>query len=328
MAMFKAFKPAAMNKIAQAMGYQGDMNQFQQFIEQDPTRQQQMNTYTNAAQQMAKGGVVKKFAVGGTTTNPSGTQAATPTVTTPTQAPAGTPGVAQYSVEQMYTPGVPVGGTTIAAETQYDPSQDIAAGTGAITGQVAVPTATAATAQAAPIQQTQANVMQAAQAAPAVDAAMQATQAAQANPQDPRAQITAAQQTASSVGNLQAAQGQAQLINSPVQRQIQAGELVTGTGVDAVAAAQATAQTQAAAAQANPSQQAMVQDQLSGLMNQFVGGATPAWASGAIRTANATMAARGLSASSMAGQAVVQAAMESAMPIAQADAATIAKFES
>jgi len=329
MAMFKAFKPAAMNKIAQAMGYQGDMNQFQQFIEQDPARQQQMNMYTNAAQTMAKGGMArKKFAVGGTTTNPSGTQAATPTVTQPTQAPAGTPGIAQYSVEQMYTPGVPVGGTTIAAETPVTAAQDIAAGTGAITGQVAVPTATAATAQAAPVQQTQANVMQAAQAAPAVDAAMNATQAAQANPQDPRAQITAAQQTSSSVGNLQAAQGNAILINNPVQRQIQAGELVTGTGVDAVAAAQATAQTQAAAAQANPSQQAMVQDQLAGLMNQFVGGATPAWASGAIRTANAQMAARGLSASSMAGQAIVQAAMESAMPIAQADAATIAKFES
>ena len=151
MAMFKAFKPAAMNKIAQAMGYQGDMNQFQQYIEQDPARQQQMNMYTNAAQKMAQGGVVKKMAVGGTTTNPSGTQAATPTVTTPTQAPAGTPGVTQFSVEQMYTPGVPVGGTTIAAETAQTAQQDVAAGTGAVTGQVAVPTATAATAQAAPI---------------------------------------------------------------------------------------------------------------------------------------------------------------------------------
>jgi len=334
MMQFKAFKPQAMNKIAQAMGYQGDMGQFQQYIEQDPARQQQMNMYTNAAKQMAKGGVVKKFAVGGTTTNPSGTQAATPTVTTPTQPVTNaqgqitTPGVAQYSVEQMYTPGVPVGGTTIAAETPYDPSQDIAAGTGALTGQVAVPTALATTAQAQQITPTQANVMQAAQAAPAVDAAMQATQAAQANPQDPRAQITAAQQTASSVGNLQAAQGQAQLINNPVQRQIQAGELITGTGVDATLAAQVTAQTQAAAATANPSQQAMVQDQLDGLMQQFVGGATPAWAAGAIRTANATMAARGLGASSLAGQAIVQAAMESAMPIAMADAQTVAKFES
>ena len=227
----------------------------------------------------------------------------------------------------MYTPGVPVGGTTIAAQTQQTAAQDIATGTGTLTGQVAVPTAQAITSQAQQVTPTQANVMQANQAAPAVDAAMQATQAAQANPQDPRAQITAAQQTASSVGNLQAAQGQAQLINNPIQRQIQAGELISGTGVDAVKSAQATAQTQAAAAQSNPSQQAMVQDQLSQLMTQFQGTTPPSWAAGAIRTANAQMAARGLSASSLAGQAIVQAAMEAALPIAPADAATVAQFE-
>ena len=62
---FKAFKPQAMNKIAQAMGYQGDMGQFQQYIEQDPARQQQMNMYTNAARRMAQGGMVQKFANGG-----------------------------------------------------------------------------------------------------------------------------------------------------------------------------------------------------------------------------------------------------------------------
>ena len=59
MAVFRAFKPEAMNKIAKAMGYTGDMGQFQSYIEQDPMRQQQMQRYTNAAMQMAKGGVVK-----------------------------------------------------------------------------------------------------------------------------------------------------------------------------------------------------------------------------------------------------------------------------
>jgi len=55
-------------------------------------------------------------------------------------------------------------------------------------------------------------------------------------------------------------------------------------------------------------------------MQDFEGGATPSWAAGAMRNANAQMAARGLGASSMAGMAVVQAAMESALPIAQMDA--------
>ena len=59
MAVFKAFKPEAMNKIAKAMGYSGDMGQFQSFIEQDPARQARMEQFKNAAVQMAKGGVVK-----------------------------------------------------------------------------------------------------------------------------------------------------------------------------------------------------------------------------------------------------------------------------
>ena len=303
MMQFKAFKPQAMNKIAQAMGYQGDMNQFQQYIEQDPARQQQMNMYTNAAQKMAQGGMVKKMATGGTTTNPS---------------------IGDTTVQRMYDPAVPVGGVTIAAPTATDASQDVAQGTGTLTGQVAVPTAQAITAQATGPTTTAANVMQATQAAPAVDAAMTATQAAQTNPQDPRAQVTAAQQTASSVGNLSAAQGNASLINSPVQRQIQSGELISGVA-DAATAAQFTEQIQAA--QTTPTQAAMVQGQLDGLMQQFVGGNTPAWAAGAIRNANSAMAARGLGASSLAGQAIVQAAMESALPIAQADAATQAQFE-
>ena len=42
MAVFKAFKPEAMNKIAKAMGYTGDMGQFQSYIEQDPARQARM----------------------------------------------------------------------------------------------------------------------------------------------------------------------------------------------------------------------------------------------------------------------------------------------
>jgi len=65
-----------------------------------------------------------------------------------------------------------------------------------------------------------------------------------------------------------------------------------------------------------------VQGQLSGLMDDFEGGATPAWAAGALRNATGQMNARGLGASSMAAGASVQAAMEAALPIAFADAQT------
>ena len=47
-----------------------------------------------------------------------------------------------------------------------------------------------------------------------------------------------------------------------------------------------------------------------------------------VASVEAMLARRGLSASSMAGQAMVQAALESALPIAQADASTQASFES
>ena len=68
-----------------------------------------------------------------------------------------------------------------------------------------------------------------------------------------------------------------------------------------------------------------VQGQLSSLMKDFDDG-TPVWAAGAIRAANAAMAARGLGTSSMAGAAIMQAAMESAIPIAAQDAQTFANM--
>jgi len=65
-----------------------------------------------------------------------------------------------------------------------------------------------------------------------------------------------------------------------------------------------------------------VQGQLASLMQQFEDGQIPAFAAGAIRTAEQRLAARGLGASSMAGAAITQAAMEASTPIAAADAET------
>ena len=138
-------------------------------------------------------------------------------------------------------------------------------------------------------------------------------------------EVQAQQQNQSSVSDLQAAQGQAIMMTNPTQREIQAGELISGSTVDHTKVEQMNAQLQAA--QATPSEQATVQGQLENLMADFEGGATPAWAAGAIRNASAQMAARGLGASSMAGQAILQSTMEAALPIAQADANTRASFE-
>ena len=128
-----------------------------------------------------------------------------------------------------------------------------------------------------------------------------------------QSQVDAAQQTGTSLAGLQSATGTSTDVVAPDARTMQAGETITGSAVDQAQVGQAfgTGEVQAAS----------VQGELAGLMQQFEGGETPAWAAGSMRAAMATLSARGLGASSLAGQAVIQAAMESALPIAQIDAA-------
>ena len=203
--------------------------------------------------------------------------------------------------------------------------QEIDPATGQVTA--AAPTADVATvgttAQAATPTATPAATYGATTAAPQVAQVTEDMQPVEGEVSQ-EAQVIAAQQNQSAVSGMQAAQGAANIMQNPVQREIQEGELVSGAA-DAEKAAQFAEQIQAATA--TPTSQATVQGQLEGLMQQFEGGATPAWAAGAMRNATAAMAARGLGASSMAGQALVQAAMESALPVAQADAQIVAQFE-
>ena len=399
MAVFKAFKPEAMNKIAKSMGYTGNMGEFQQYIEQDPARQARMEQFKNAAVQMAKGGVVK-MQTGGLTQMGQGMgplmsapeqdyltgtkdqydafrnqymqggprietadvrmhpmqgfefqgsstefgafqdylrgqqqamdprtaqqqtqlpQQAVPTMTGVTEGQR----IGDVMAQQAFTPGLPTGGAVAPIGIQETEQQIIDPATGQVTGGMAVPTAMAQTTQATPAIEENAAQVQATNAAPAIASALDATQAAQGTV-DPRAEVVAAQQTASSVGNVSAAQGNATLIDNPVQRQIQAGELINGAA-DAQTAATFTEQVQAATA--TPSQQATVQGQLASLTANFDSSNPPAWAAGALRNATAQMAARGLGASSIAGQAIIQATFEAALPIAQADASVTAQFE-
>ncbi len=139
-----------------------------------------------------------------------------------------------------------------------------------------------------------------------------------------QAQVAAQQQTTSAVTGMQGAQGVSTDIVAPAPRDLQTGELIDPVA-NAASAAAYTEQVQAATA--TPSAKATVAGQLEGLMQQFEGGNTPAWAAGSMRTAMATLAARGLGASSLAGQAVIQATMEAALPIAQMDAQVQAQFE-
>ena len=332
MAMFKAFKPSGMEKIARAMGYQGNMQGFQGFLSQDPMRQQQMQQYQQKAMQMARGGVVR-MQEGGDTTAKLKDAATTdgyldfydnqnPPAAEPPAAPQT---ITDATVGRMETGAIPAGGVVQPAFTPQDDAQLLQPDTGTVTGSVAVDTAQAGLAQATAVEEKAANKMEAEQSQGAVNNALNSVNAAQFDPNDPRSKVVAAEQTDSSVGNLTAAQGKAHTIDNPVQRKLDANELVEPT-FNAEKAAKFAEQIQAA--EATPSKQATIQGQLETLTADFDAKNPPGWAAGALRAATQQMAARGLGASSMAGQALIQAAIEAATPIAAQDASTFAQFES
>ena len=215
-------------------------------------------------------------------------------------------------------------GTVVSTPT--GPDTTIAAGTGSVSStapSVAIPGATGVATATAPAVEGPKGVMSTSNVTPAVKAATDAMTAATGSV-GANSKVIASTDETSAVSNLKTTQGTATLVTNPVQRKIEAGELVTGVA-DATTAAAFTEQVQAATAL--PSVKATVQGQLATLMDDFADGKSPVWAAGAMRAANAAMAARGLGASSMAGQAIIQATMEAALPIAQADAQVTAQFE-
>ena len=246
-----------------------------------------------------------------------------------TQASGGTSGPAATSQQGSFqtTGGMPSGGsmtaqiaadptapTTVAAvQSNNNPDALIPDGTGqAGTATQAGVTTAGTAAQAATPTTTPAAQMTAAQSQGAVDQALQGMTGEQGQV-TPESLMNAAQMDPNSAASLQlqAAQlGQAQTVQAPNPLQVTQDQLIDGSAVN-----QGQVDSTLAKAEA-----ALVQDEMASLMQDFEGGKTPVWAAGAMRAANQAMAARGLSASSMAGMAIVQASMEAALPIAQMDA--------
>lgn len=111
----------------------------------------------------------------------------------------------------------------------------------------------------------------------------------------------------------------AQKVGTVDERTITEAEKVSGTAVDQAAIDKAMALNVAETGTVTADM--TVQGQLAKLTKDFDATNPPPWAAGALRAVTAEMAARGLGASSLAGAALVQAAMEKALPIASADAA-------
>jgi len=111
----------------------------------------------------------------------------------------------------------------------------------------------------------------------------------------------------------------AQTVKAPADRVMTEAETVAGSAVDMTKVA--TELAKAEAAQGVVTEDMTVQGQLAKLTKDFDAKNPPSWAAGALRAVTAEMSARGLGASSLAGAALVQAALEKALPIASADAA-------
>jgi len=350
MARFVKFKEGGLAKIATSLGYTGDMSGFQDYLNKNPILKDRMKQLEDSAIEMASktkysdyqqrqeqpkdtiGQFVPppkqtfettKMATGGVLP-----QAYVPTLGTGAgQVDAYKKGqnVVDVTASQAQTGAMPVGAVTQATGIKAEDNQMITEGTGALGTQApATQTKTADTAQATAAQPPIGIAkVDAAETTDKVNAALTASQAAEGTVR-PESKVLAAEQTKSAVTDLSSAQGSAVLLENPVQRKIQEGELISGVA-NAETAAKFTEQIQAAETQ--PSEKATVQGQLAQLTSNFDATNPPAWAAGALRGVQAIMAQRGLGASSIAGQALIQAAMESALPIAQADAQTQASFE-
>jgi len=307
MIQFQGFKPSGIEKIANAMGFQGEEKDFQKFLEDNPDRQAEMMRYQDIARKMVEGGYVNKMQEGGTPAKKDIRDISSSMVTTP-----------KLPVGAKATPfGIPTGDAGQMIPTDSGQVGDTAPKATTTTADTTLADAPADDARTT-------TTMQPDTAIDKVTAVTDALQAAQVDPDDPRAKVTAATATKSSVEDIDAAQGTAIKLENPVQREIQQGELVEPVA-NAEKASKFTEQIQAA--EATPSEKATVQGQLASLTSNFDAKNPPAWAAGALRGVQAMMAQRGMGASSIAGQAMVQAALESALPIASADAQTQASFE-
>ena len=109
MAIFKGFKPQGIQKIANRMGYQGGMENFDNYLEQNPDKKREMIVYEEAAKRMAIGGVVKLQEGGEATTS-----------------------LPDKMVEQALNPALPPGGQVTTANIPTADSQFIDEGTGQV----------------------------------------------------------------------------------------------------------------------------------------------------------------------------------------------------
>jgi len=300
--VFTGYNQDKLREMAKSYGYPGeDLANFGSFLEQNPDVASRYFAQQNADVRNGDE-TIRRFQTGGIVV----------------------PGIADLSAQRVQVPSLVEGAAFEAVATPFEGAQTITPAAGQVTTDVTIPAATQVQA-AQTVAPTAATAPQVTAVAATPDVRDVAVQAAQI--QAPSQTVEAQQQALTNVANLQAVQqAQAAQVQPPTARAVQAGEVVAAPTAQAVQAAEFI-EPAAQAAVAAPTTEATVQGQLALLQEQFEQGAVPPWARGAVRAAEQVMAARGLGASSIAGQAILDAAIEQSLPIAQLDARTVATFE-
>ena len=230
----------------------------------------------------------------------------------------------EYGKKVRGVPDAPEAQPVAAKKIEYDPSQDIKF------DPVTFDTATGTTATGAEAQK-QIDPREASKIDPTKAGAevakeaekLKAVEGEVSNEAIAQAQTVNATETA--IKDAQASKiTQAVQIDNVPKRQVQAEEMIDGPSVKMAIVEEQIEKTKAAQAGVDP--KATIQGQLNELYQNFETGNPPAWAAASMRNVTAILNQRGLGASSIAGQAIIQAQMEAALPIAQQDAQTIANL--
>ena len=230
-----------------------------------------------------------------------------------------------YDKKQKGIPTTPEPQTVETSKVEYDPSQDIkfdpVKDTVTATGKKAKPAEVATSVdprEAAKIDPTKVETKVSEEAEK-----LKAVQGEISNEAIAQAQTVNATETA--IKDAQASKiAQAVQIDNVPKRQVQAEEMIDGPSVKMARVEEQIDKVKAAQAGVDP--KATIQGQLNELYQNFETGNPPAWAAASMRNVTAILNQRGIGASSMAGQAIIQAQMEVALPIAQQDAQTIANL--
>lgn len=297
--------------LARKLGYSGPMQMFDEFVRSDPAMQRKYNTVVQ--KYMARGGAVQKFAFGGLGVKREEQESSgqpIPTIDVPLQ-PVDTPAP---------TPTRPSVPTIVAQQIPITPEQMVKTELAPQQATTLAPVTPVQGVGVAPVVPMTAAQMEVAKTTEAVSEEVDKLQPAVGVVND-QALVNAAQAVPqeSLVGQLNAAEleGARKVEGAPV-RGVLEQEIVSGPAVDRAEVDAALSEVEAA--QGVVTEEMTVQGQLNNLLADFEVNNPPAWAASSLRNATSVLAQRGLGASSLAGQAIIQATLEAAVPVAAQDA--------